>query len=120
MLEYDTDEISIAEIKERYSENSDIEFVSYANYDSKCNLCSGTLTLMIKGKKITFGINGKFSKFFSPAECISDTSYERKNVNSKGWNVDIKELPLEYRPYAKQIHDLLNQHMPKDFCVGCD
>ena len=107
------------DVEASYSENADIQFIRYTGYDSRCNICSGTLVLRINGKNVTFGREGMFAEFFYPEECWSNTGCTNYRNTAKGWNIDVKELPMEYRPYAKQIHDLINRHMPKEFCIGC-
>lgn len=122
MLETIYEEITEEDIEKQYSETTDIEFVSYSDYDAKCNLCNGILTLKIKGTDVTFGRYAMFKDFFSPGECWFNEGERKQGItlNTKGWDICVDYLPEEYQPYAKQIHDLLNAHMPKDYCYGCE
>lgn len=93
-----------------------IKFISYnGKYP---NLCYGDLTLEIKGKTVTFNKEkGCFWKTGGGVGFSSD--WEDTYVNHGPWRVESNQMPLEYREYAKEIENVINQNIPHGCCGGC-
>lgn len=103
-----------------YSEDADIKFIRYYNFDEYCNLCHGILELSINGRKASFGSESTtdFPSFFYPTVCFADADCERASHTS--WETDVCLLPDELKPFAKMIDNIINQNMPNNICRGCD
>ena len=122
-----------------------IEFVEYTG--SYPNLCSGILVLKVDGKEYVFNgkrvdgelkgfrlgfsgqpsdyENGKlkpglYNGFWSSggsAYYESDTGDEI--VEAGPWEIHSFALPDELKPYAEEIGELFNTHVPWGCCGGC-
>lgn len=103
--------------------------VQFVNYTGKYpNLCSGVLTLLIEGKKVKFGHeledydfktkkynDGNYDKFWHSGGTVSLCD----GCTTREWVVDCKELPDEYKPYAREIDYVLNENIEWGCCGGC-
>ena len=121
-----------------------IEFVEYTGRYP--NLCSGILVLSVNGKEYIFGgkrVNGQLKGFDlgwgdGPSDFVDGRLksglYERfwstggsvwfdddwdEHVESGGWNISVFSLPEELKPYADEIGELFNDHVPWGCCGGC-
>lgn len=93
-----------------------VKFVSYTG--DYPNLCSGTLTLEIDGQNYTFGVGGCFTDFDSfwvsgGGITANYTSY------CEEWEIDVNELPEQFRKYAAEIDDVFNSNVEWGCCGGC-
>ena len=120
MLVNDLDEITKEQIIDKYSEEADIEFRRYYDYDEYCSMCNGILELNINGKIYSFGSSktADFESFFCPTVCFANGNYERGSCTS--WETDVSVLPDEFKPFAKVIDEIINKNMPTNICRGCD
>lgn len=108
--------------KNKQIEAEHVKFVSYTG--KYPNLCSGDLTLEIDGKNVTFGnmydirLNkrtGIYPSFWHSGGYISG-DYE---AHTGEWQIDVSEIPEEYRKYANEIDELFNDNVPCGCCGGC-
>lgn len=105
------------------SNNIHVKFVSY---DGKypC-LCSGKLILEIDGEQVTFGDycystkKGNRRFWSSGGSCGFIGNYEDYYVNEGEWNIDVKDIPEQYRQYASEIDEVFNENVPYGCCGGC-
>lgn len=91
-------------------------------------LCSGVLTLLIDGEEVKFGHDsfnydyathkyndGNYDKFWE-----SGGHLDRDYIAHKGeWEIDITEIPEQYRKYATEIDIVFNCNVPYGCCGGC-
>lgn len=101
-----------------------IEFLSFTG-KYPC-LCLGTLTLLIDGRKITFGSIGKRTDYDYPSFWESGgTLYLNNNndgeyyVTEGDWTVDENFLPDFLKPYSKELAEIMNNSVPHGHCGGC-
>lgn len=105
--------------------NSHVEFISYTGRFP--NLCRGVLTLKIDGEEVSFGHDGKFN--FSTRK-YNDTNFDDfwssgggitsgYNTYKGEWEVDVNDLPEQYRKYAAEIDEVFNCNVPYGCCGGC-
>jgi len=122
-----------------------LEFVEYTG--KYPNLCSGILVLKVDGKEyifngkrvdgelrkfnISFGNNtsdyengklkpGLYEGFWTSGGGVyydSDTGDE--GVEKGPWEIHSFALPDELKPYAEEIGELFNDHVPCGCCGGC-
>lgn len=97
---------------------SNVEFVSYSG-TYPC-LCMGMLTLKIDGKEVKFGNKYSYKdvdypKFWESGGRI-DSDY---HVYSGEWEIDVEELPKQYRKYATEIDAIFNENVRHGCCGGC-
>ena len=100
-----------------------VKFISYTG--AYPNLCSGVLTLEIDGIEYHFGhdytkweswkTDGNFNKFWHSGGGITSDycSY------SGEWEIDVSELPEQFRQYATEIDEVFNENVPYGCCGGC-
>lgn len=101
--------------------NNDIhvKFVSYTG--EYPNLCSGVLTLEIDGVEYTFGYGYNrpqpdFKSFWSSGGGIIN-NYE--STYSEEWQIDVNDLPEQFRKYAQEIDRVFNENVEWGCCGGC-
>lgn len=114
---------------EEITNEADIEFVSYTG--DYPNLCSGVLTLLIDGQEAKFGHDTR--SYDWKARKYNDNNYEefwssggicgfRNNeeyVKCGEWEIDVNELPEQFRKYAAEIDRVFNANVPRGCCGGC-
>lgn len=98
--------------------NSNVEFVSYSG-TYPC-LCMGMLILKIDAKEVKFGNKYSYKdvdypKFWQSGGRI-DSDY---HVYSGEWEIDVEELPKQYRKYAAEIDYIFNENVSHGCCGGC-
>ena len=101
------------------------EHVKFISYTGKYpNLCRGDLTLEIDGEKVIFGNGydikmnkrkGVYPIFWHSGGYIS-ANYEAYKGE---WQIDVSEIPEEYRKYASEIDEVFNVNVPYGCCGGC-
>ena len=102
-----------------HAQGNSVKFISYTG--GYPNLCSGTLTLEIDGKTVTFGNPYNKSKpqypdfWSSGGNCDWDG-----NTTSEPWIIDPDALPVEYQAYADEIEEVFNANVPWGCCGGCE
>lgn len=97
-----------------------VEFVSYTG--KWPNLCSGILTLRIRGEEHRFGYgSGTHPKFWaSGGSCGFPNGYDASPCVSTGpWEIDADALPNELRPLAAEIDVVFNSNVEFGCCGGC-
>lgn len=116
------------------SGTSRVKFISYTG--EYPHLCSGVLTLEIDEKEYKFGhnySNGRiddkgvvrftdedqkhpnFDQFWSPGGCITSNL----EVESGEWNIDVEELPEQFKELADEIDKVFNENVEYGCCGGC-
>lgn len=98
--------------------NEHIEFISYSGR-YPC-LCMGTLVLKIDGQEVKFGNkysdkNVDYPRFWNSGGGL-DSDY---CAYSGEWEIDVEELPEQYRKYATEIDDVFNTNVKYGCCGGC-
>lgn len=100
------------------------EHVKFISYTGKYpNLCCGDLTLEIDGEKVIFG--SMYCSRMSERKGICPIfwysgGYIRNYEAHKGeWQIDVSEIPEEYRKYASEIDEVFNANVPYGCCGGC-
>lgn len=101
-----------------YSTKSHVKFVSYTG--KYPNLCSGILTLEIDGVKYTFGDSYKnpkpeFKGFWRSGGGFTDIY----DVITEKWQIDVDDLPEQFRQYAVEIDRVFNENVEWGCCGGC-
>ena len=101
------------------------EHVKFISYTGKYpNLCYGDLMLEKKRKKVIFGNmydirmnkrTGIYPSFWHSCGYISE-DYE---AYTGEWQIDVSEIPEEYRKYASEIDEVFNANVPYGCCGGC-
>lgn len=90
-----------------------MEHVKFVSYTGKYpNLCCGDLTLEIDGKQVRFG-NEKRPRFWSSGGSC------RGGIEHGEWEIDVEEIPEEYRKYAAEIDRVFNENVEHGCCGGC-
>lgn len=109
--------------KETNAEFNNVKFISYTGCYP--NLCNGVLTLEIEGIEYMFGhdyrqwksweTDGNFHKFWHSGGGLDSNycSYEGE------WEINVKELPEQFRKYAAEIDMVFNDNVPYGCCGGC-
>lgn len=98
--------------------NSHVKFVNYTGRYP--NLCRGTLTLEIDGIKYTFGASWKNPKpDFDEFWCSSGGITENYEAYSDEWQIDVNDLPEQFRKYATEIDEVFNDNVRWGCCGGC-
>lgn len=99
-----------------------VKFISYTG--GYPNLCSGDLTLEIDGENVVFGnVYGTGMRkrtgiqpiFWHSGGYVGD-DYE---AYTGEWQIDVEEIPEEYRKYASEIDKVFNDNVPYGCCGGC-
>lgn len=108
----------------RNKENT-IEHVKFISYTGKYpNLCRGDLTLEIDGEKVIFGSvydtgmrkRTGIRRIFWHSGGYIDHGYTTHQCE---WQIDVSEIPEEYRQYASEIDEVFNSNVPYGCCGGC-
>lgn len=108
----------------RNKENT-TEHVKFISYTGKYpNLCRGDLTLEIDGEKVIFGSMYDTSmrkrtgirRIFWYSGGYIDHRYKAHQCE---WQIDVSEIPEEYRQYASEIDETFNSNVPYGCCGGC-
>lgn len=99
--------------------NSHVKFVSYTGEYPV--LCMGILTLEIDGVEYTFGSSYNepkpdFYGFWSSGGGISP-NYE--DVYCGEWEINVDDLPEQFREYAAEIDEVFNSNVKYGCCGGC-
>lgn len=101
-----------------------IEFVSYTG-EYPC-LCFGILTLLIDGRKTTFGNPSKETvcdhrAFWKSGGIIylNDNNDGEYYVTEGDWIVNDALLPDYLKPYSKELSEIMNRSVPRGHCGGC-
>ena len=105
-------------INKNNNTNSHVKFVNYTGRYP--NLCSGILTLEIDGTEYTFGSSwqkpeANFDKFWCSGGGIT-RNYE---AYSDEWQINVDDLPEQFRKYATEIDDVFNSNVRWGCCGGC-
>lgn len=89
-------------------------------------MCFGTLTLLIDGRKTTFGGIGKHKDYDYPAFWESKgTLYLNYNNDNEyyategDWYVLVDQLPDFLKPYSEKLAEIMNANVPRGHCGGC-
>ena len=125
-------------INNKKSDTSRVEFVFYTG--EYPNLCRGVLTLEIDGVQYKFGHefsnyhfdenrNGYFSdedpehpnfdSFWSPGGSVTHDSDWNFNVDRGEWEIDVQEIPEQFREIAPEIDRVFNENVEYGCCGGC-
>ncbi len=100
-----------------------VKFVSYTG--SYPNLCSGILTLEIDGQTVKFGNSylskeEMFPKFWSSGgSCGFTNNYSESYIESGEWQIDVNDIPEQFRKYAAEIDEIFNVNVHYGCCGGC-
>ena len=97
-----------------------VKFISYTG--KYPTLCSGILKLEIDGKEVQFGYEYRehSGKLYPPFwESGGSTDWHSGRVTSGEWEIDVRELPDEYKQYADEIDYAFNKNVPHGCCGGC-
>lgn len=96
-----------------------VQFVNYSG--SWPSLCVGILTLIIDGDTVTFGCETSAEKPMHDRFWRSGgyTNWATGEVVERGWCVCADELPEQYRTYADEIQNLMDDNIPHGCCGGC-
>ena len=102
--------------------NTHVKFVNYTG--EYPNLCRGTLTLEIDGIEYTFG--GKyyesktdFKRFWYSGGSVSFDDEWNAYVETGKWEIDVDDLPEQFRKYAYEIDRVFNENVDWGCCGGC-
>lgn len=125
--------------KKNNSGASRVKFISYTG--EYPNLCSGVLTLEIDGKEYKFGHNymnhhydektktwsytdedpehPNFNSFWiSGGRVIHDDDWNFEVVSGE-WEIDVEELPEQFKELADEIDRVFNENVEYGCCGGC-
>lgn len=98
------------------------DHVIFISYTGKYpNLCGGVLTLEIDGERATFGTRDEdvmFGKFWESGGCFFADS-EEEGTESGRWKIDSRDLPVQFRKYAREIAHVFNANVEYGCCGGC-
>ena len=103
-------------------ETPHVKFISYSGVYP--NLCRGILTLEIDGKRVSFGHNycneswkndGNYNRFWESGGGL-DGNY---NAYYGEWEISVKDLPEQYKKYAREIDIVFNDNVECGCCGGC-
>ena len=122
-------------------EKTNTERVKFVSYTGEFpNLCRGVLTLEIDGVQYKFGHefsnyhfdenrNGYFSdedpehpnfdSFWSPGGSVTHDSDWNFDVSHSEWEIDVQELPEQFRELAAEIDAVFNENVEYGCCGGC-
>ena len=101
---------------------SNVKFVKYTG--AYPNLCRGVLTLEIDGVEHTFGASYKeprpeFEQFWCSGGSVWFDNGWDDHVESGEWEININELPEQFRKYASEIEKVFNDNVEYGCCGGC-
>ena len=105
-----------------------VRFVSYTG--KYPNLCRGILTLEIDGEQVRFGhdytkfdsykTDGNYKEFWSSGgNCGFTNGYTDSYVHSDEWQIDVENIPDQYKKYATEIDEVFNSNVEYGCCGGC-
>ena len=97
-----------------------VKFVSYTG--KYPNLCRGVLTIQIDGTDYRFGWEKDcdFKPFWiTGGSCGFRNNYSDSYINSSEWEIDVKDIPEQFRQYASEIDDVFNSNVKYGCCGGC-
>ncbi len=98
--------------------SSNVEFVSYSG-TYPC-LCMGMLILKIDGKEVKFGNKYSYKDVDYPTFWSSGGGIDSNYCAYSGeWEIDVEELPKQYRKYATEIDAIFNENVAYGCCGGC-
>lgn len=102
--------------------NSHVKFVNYTG--KYPNLCSGILTLEIDGLEYTFGSTWEnpktdFKKFWCSGGSVTANKDWDFNVSHDEWEIDVDDIPEQFRKYATEIDEVFNDNVDYGCCGGC-
>lgn len=125
--------------KKNKSGTSRVKFISYTG--KYPNLCSGVLTLEIDGKEYKFGHNymnhhydeitntwsytdedpnnPNFNSFWTSGGCVTHDDDWNFDVVSGEWEIDVEELPKQFKELAEEIDRVFNENVEYGCCGGC-
>lgn len=99
--------------------------VKFVNYTGKypC-LCSGTLTLEIDGIEYTFGNiydepKSDYKRFWCSGGSTWFDDEWNAYVETGKWEIDVNDLPEQFRKYAYEIDRVFNENVDWGCCGGC-
>ena len=88
--------------------------VKFISYDGAYpNLCSGTLTIEVDGKKYEL-----FYILKSGGAVWFSEDWD-EHVEKGSWSIYEDMLPDELKPYKIQLEDVVNANVPCGCCGGC-
>lgn len=107
---------------------SHIKFIEYTG--EYPNLCRGVLTLEIDGEIVKFGhdykgfeswkTDGNYDSFWCSGGSVGFTdNWTNSYVECGEWEIDVNEIPEEYRKYAEEIDEVFNNNVDWGCCGGC-
>ena len=94
-----------------------VKFISYTGRYP--NLCSGDLTLEIDGEKVVFGNGYERKGVYMPFWCSGGYISNDYEAHVGEWQIDVSEIPEQYRKYASEIDEAFNVNVPYGCCGGC-
>lgn len=94
-----------------------VKFIEYTG--EYPNLCSGVLTLEIDGEKAVFGYDQQHQKFWSSGGSVWFDDDWNDYTAIGEWQIDVDELPEQYKKYAKEIAEVFNENVEYGCCGGC-
>lgn len=106
--------------------NNHVEFIDYTG--EYPNLCRGILTLKIDGNEVKFGhdynnyniTTGKFNDTNYGSFWSSGGGLDRNYCAYSGqWEIDVNDIPEQYKKYAAEIDDVFNANVRYGCCGGC-
>lgn len=102
--------------------NGHVKFISYTG--EYPYLCMGVLTLEIDGKRVKFGNDCTASQNYpsfwaSGGTCGFYDDYIESYCTSREWEIDVEDIPEQYRKYANEIDECFNDNVPYGCCGGC-
>ena len=92
-----------------------VKFISYTG--EWPNLCRGVLTLEIEGKRVTFGYadGADYPRFWESGGGLTS---DYRPLGGP-WEIDVQELPEQFRQYAAEIDTVFNSNVEHGCCGGC-
>jgi hypothetical protein len=118
--------------------SSRVKFISYTG--EYPNLCSGVLTLEIDGTQYKFGHdysnyhfdenrngyfsdedpeNPNFGAFWTSGGSVTHDDDWNFDVDHGEWEIDVQELPEQFRELAAEIDAVFNENVEYGCCGGC-
>lgn len=109
-------------INKNSNTNSHVKFVNYTG--EYPNLCGGILTLEIDGVEYTFGSSWKepktdFNCFWCTGGYVRADEDWNFDVGYGEWNIDVNDIPEQFRKYATEIDEAFNDNVQYGCCGGC-
>lgn len=108
--------------------NTNTSRVKFISYDGKypC-LCMGVLTLEIDGVQYKFGYDfhskssdkDNFEPFWHSGGDVTHDSEWNFDVSHGDWEIDVQELPEQFRELAAEIDAVFNANVQNGCCGGC-